>query len=82
LAEWGHTYDSTNALHDYQIRILHLESGGRLNGPYRLNPATVHSNLAKDTLITNLAGGLDFVFLDGFDLLPNPHRTGEVYVPV
>jgi hypothetical protein len=82
FAEWSHTYDSTNALHDYQIRVGHLESGGGLNGSFRLNPATVHSNLVKDTLVTNLAGGLDFVFLDGFDLLPNPHRTGEVYVPV
>jgi hypothetical protein len=82
LAEWSHTYDPSNTLDDYQIRVAHLEHGGGLNGPFLLNPATVHSNLSRDVLLTNLAGGLDFVFFDAFDVLPNPHRPGEVYVPV
>ena len=82
MAEWGHTYDPINPLHDYQIRVGHLEFGGGLNGPFHLNPATVHSNSTKDTLVTNLGGGLDFVFFDAFDVLPHPRRPGEVYVPV
>jgi hypothetical protein len=82
LAEWSHTYDAADPLHDYQIRVGHLEHGGGLNGPFRLNPATVHSNSARDVLLTNLAGGLDFVFFDVFDVLPHLRRTGEVYVPV
>jgi hypothetical protein len=82
MAEWGHTYNPINPLIDYQIRVGHLEHGGGLNGPFLLNPATVHSNSVKDTLVTNLGGGLDFVFFDAFDFPPNPHRFGEVYVPV
>jgi hypothetical protein len=80
LAEWSHTHDPLNPLHDYQIRVAHLENGGGLNGPVLLNPATVHSNSARDTLVTDLAGGLDFVFFDALDFLPNPRRAGEVYV--
>jgi acrosin len=60
----------------YGTRVLEL-----LGGPVPLNTATVHSNHVRDTLVTNLAGGLDFVFFDAFDLpLPNPKRPGEVYV--
>jgi Ca2+-binding RTX toxin-like protein len=82
LAEWGSTYDPINPLIDYRIRVGHLEHGGGKNGPFLLNPATVHSNFAKDTLVTNLAGGLDFVFFDVFDFLPHGARFGEVFVPV
>jgi hypothetical protein len=80
MAEWSHTYDPINPLHDYQIRVGHLYFGGGLNGPYHLNPTTVHSNGVKDTIVTG--SSLDFVFFDAFDVLPNPRKLGEVYVPI
>jgi len=80
LAEWSHTYDPINPLHDYQIRVAHLMHGGGLNGPFLLNATTVHSNGAHDVLITG--GGLDFVFFDALDTLTHPPRPGEAFVKV
>jgi hypothetical protein len=72
LAEWSHTYDSTNPLHDYQIRVSHLL--------YLLNSSTVVPQPGTTTLITG--GQLDFLFYDLGDILGKALRPGEVAVYV
>jgi hypothetical protein len=76
MAEWSHTYDPINPLHDYQIRVGHLEHGGGLNDPFLLNSATVVPQPGTTTLTTG--GGLDFLITDPGDILTKPLRPGEV----
>ncbi len=73
MAEWSRPIP-------YALRVNDLFFGGGVNGPFRLNPAFVHANGVKDTLVTG--GGLDFVFFDAFDALPMPKKPGEKYVPI
>ncbi len=80
MAEWSHTYDPINPLHDYQIRVGHLELGGGLNGPFVLNKSTVVPQAGVTTLITG--GGLDFLIIDPGDILAKPLRPGEVVLSV
>jgi hypothetical protein len=76
MAEWSHTYDPINPLHDYQIRVGHLEHGGGLNDPFLLNGATVVPQPGTTTLTTG--GGFDFLITDPGDILTKPLRPGEV----
>jgi acrosin len=78
MAEWSHTYDPINPLHDYQTRIAHLEHGGGLNGPFLLNPTTVVPQAGSTLLITGAQ--LDFLFSDPGDTLGKGLRPGEVDV--
>jgi hypothetical protein len=84
MAEWGHTYDSTDALHDYQVRAGHLEFGGGLNGSVLLNSTTVFSQPGTTTLQSSAGlfggGGLDLLFFDTGDVLSYALRFGEVAV--
>jgi hypothetical protein len=73
MAEWSRPIP-------YGVRVNDLFSGGGVNGPFLLNPTTVHANHVKDTILTG--GGLDFVFFDSFDFLPNPKKLGERYVHI
>jgi hypothetical protein len=80
MAEWSHTYDPINPLHDYHIRVDHLVNGGGLNDPYRLNASTVKPDPGTQRLTSGAQ--LDFLILDPFDILTNPVRPGEVVLPV
>jgi Ca2+-binding RTX toxin-like protein len=78
MAEWSHTYDPINPLHDYQIRVSHLEHGGGLNGPFLINPATV----VVQPGVTRLNGGapFDFFITDPGDILGRPPLPGKEVV--
>jgi hypothetical protein len=76
MAEWSHTYDAPNPLHDYQIRVGHLEGGGGLNGVSLLNPSTVLPQAGSTTLTSGTQ--LDFLIFDGLDVLTHALRAGEI----
>jgi hypothetical protein len=73
MAEWSHTYDPINPLHDYQIRVTHLEFGGGLNDPFLLNASTVFPDPGTQTLTTGAQ--FDFVLFDSSDVLTHPPRV-------
>jgi hypothetical protein len=76
MAEWSHTYDASNPLHDYQIRVFHLENGGGLNGPCRLNTSTMLPQPGTTTLTSGAQ--FDFLIFDATDILTHPLRSGEI----
>jgi len=78
MAEWGRTDLPGTALQQYQTRVAHLASGGRLNGTWFLNATTVHDDGVADTL-TGSTIAFDWFFADTThkDTLKN-WRTGEV----
>jgi hypothetical protein len=68
LAEWSRPIA-------YPLRIHHLTVGGGLNGPFVFNKATVVSQPGSTRLTTG--AGLDFLILDGGDVLTHAPRPGE-----
>jgi hypothetical protein len=88
MREWGRTdLGSPSDPTGYLARVSDLlgpASGGTaggLNGPFFLNPNTVHSNGHADTLDGAASPALDWFFADSLDVVKNT-RSGEVVSPL
>jgi Ca2+-binding RTX toxin-like protein len=72
-AEWTRTDLS------FLERKAHVIGGGGLNGPFALNPATIHNDNATDIIRSGTA--LDLIFIHSDDLLSaNPLPTAQEVV--